>query len=302
MRRRTKIAAVIGGVVVAAAATVAVWALTRPIGPEEAARAYLAALESGDAAAVRDLIDGGDGEHADAVTAFEDAAENLDGARLDDISVSGDTASARAHAELAGSRREVFFGLDRADGRWLVSHDFLAVVEVTPTVGEAIRVGETVLPADEVFLLPAVYEIAGAPKGLVDGVVTVALSNDEPASATLDSTLSAEALARAQAELDSYARACTAPAVTVPEACGLRIPWPADLATASGFRYRVERMPTVCVSADARTFVADGGVVIATVTGLTRAGAPASFTYRSDDWTLRGSVALTRDSLTLAVN
>ena len=41
---------------------------------------------------------------------------------------------------------------------------------------------------------------------------------------------------------------------------------------------------------------------MATATGTTRDGAEASFTYRADDWALRGTVTLTRDDMKLAVD
>ena len=55
------------------------------------------------------------------------------------------------------------------------------------------------------------------------------------------------------------------------------------------------------LSADATGFDATGGVIVATATGASRAGGPESFTYRADDWSVRGSVRFEGDQMVLAV-
>ncbi len=84
-----------------------------------------------------------------------------------------------------------------------------------------------------------------------------------------------EATGAAQAQLDAYADACTQPATTVPPNCGLRVPWAADLTALSSLAFRIDQRPVLVLSADARTFAATGGVVVATATGTTREGTTA---------------------------
>lgn len=297
MRRRT---AVIGGVVAALliAAGAAAWVTTRPVGAEDTARAFLQALESGDSDAVADLIVSADPEPADA---FAAASSYPQRPRIDELTETGSRAAVRATAAFDGAEREISFGLRLVDGRWRVADDVLAPVEVSTTVGDAVAVGDVLVPAGTVSLLPAVYEFSAVPRGLVDGSVTAAVSTDRPTDVQVAASLSPDAVPRLQEQLDAYARECTSGGAAVPEACGLRIPWAADLASASAFAYRVERFPTLALSPDVRTFTASGGVVVATVTGLDRTGAEASFTYRDDAWTLRGDVVVTGKDIVLAV-
>jgi hypothetical protein len=95
-----------------------------------------------------------------------------------------------------------------------------------------------------------------------------------------------------QEKLDAYADACARPATVVPEHCGIVIPWAADLASLTRVAFRIEQYPVVSISADGATFDATGGVLVATVTGTTRDGSPGVFTYRADDWSLRGDIRL----------
>ncbi|QEW03649.1 hypothetical protein [Microbacterium lushaniae] len=298
MRRRTAVAGVVATLALLISAGTVAWVVTRPSGPEDTARAYLEALETGDADALAGLIVSEDAEPADA---FAAASSYPQRPRIDQLTETGSGAAVQATAAFDGAEREISFGLRLIDGRWRVAGDFLATVEVGTTVGDAVLVGDVLLPAGPVLLLPAVYEFSAAPRGLVDGSVTAAVSTDRPTDVQLEASLSPEATARLQEQVDAYARECTAGGTAVPEACGLRIPWAADLASASAFAYRVERLPTLALSPDVRTFVASGGVVVATVTGVDRAGAQTSFTYRDDAWTLRGDVVVTGEDIVLAV-
>ena len=76
--------------------------------------------------------------------------------------------------------------------------------------------------------------------------------------------------------------------MTSPPSCGISIPWGADLASADGFVFRIETLPILALDATGG-FIASGGSYVATVSGQTRAGTPAAFTYRDDAWTLRGA-------------
>ena len=155
--------------------------------------------------------------------------------------------------------------------------------------------------------------------GLVVGVVVLVLagaavtwsltSGDGPAgtgpapsaSASASPTPSADRTAAIQEQLDRYADACARPATAVPEHCGMVVPWAADLAQLSGIAFRIETYPVVVLSADGGGFDATGGVLVATATGTTRDGATGTFTYRTDEWALRGDVAVEDGSTTVSV-
>lgn len=112
---------------------------------------------------------------------------------------------------------------------------------------------------------------------------------------------STDSLARAQRALEEHLEACTAPLTDgiVPEGCGIRIPWGTEFATVTTVTFRVERMPQVDVSGD--TFVADGGALVATVSGTGQDGTPRTETYRTDSWAVRGDVTVDGDEVDLTV-
>ncbi|GAA5197308.1 hypothetical protein [Microbacterium jejuense] len=104
-----------------------------------------------------------------------------------------------------------------------------------------------------------------------------------------------------QEQVDAYADACAEPAAAVPGHCGIVIPWAADLAQLTSVAFRVEQRPTVAISADGGSFAATGGVLVASVTGTTRDGVAATFTYRTDAWTLRGDIDDEGDRIVVSV-
>ncbi len=301
MRRRSIVLLAAAAVLLAAGGGVALWLATRPADPADTARAYLGALQRGDGRAALDLVAGGADAHPGAREALAGATGLLSDATVTDVRATGATATVRAQAVLAGARRELAFSLRREGAGWVVDDDALGIAEIVPTLGEVVQIGGARVDAGAVALLPGGYPVAGAPTGLVTGSAEVLVLPGETTRVDVETRLSPEALTAAQEQLDAYAAACTTGGDAVPAACGLRIPWPADLAAATAFAYRVERLPAVRLSEDATAFVADGGAVVATVTGTTRAGQAATVTYRTDAWTLRGTVRLDGDGLTLAV-
>lgn len=98
-----------------------------------------------------------------------------------------------------------------------------------------------------------------------------------------------------------YLDDCTAPADSVPEHCGMRVPWAADLASLERIEFEVEKAPSLATNPDAHRFVASGGVLTATATGTTDEGETASFTYRTDAWTLRGAIEDDGEQVVLSV-
>lgn len=103
-----------------------------------------------------------------------------------------------------------------------------------------------------------------------------------------------------QALIDEHLEECaTSTSSSPPEGCGIRIPWGAEFSAVSGIRYRIEELPTVEIDEDA--FIANGGVLVATVTGTGQDGAPRTETYRSEDWGVRGDIDVTDEGVEISV-
>ncbi|MCR2809699.1 MULTISPECIES: hypothetical protein [unclassified Microbacterium] len=293
------------------AGALAWWSLSRPPSAEDAARSYLTALAGGDFATI-DAMRGNDvDEDAERVLmdSFAGADAYASETRVEEITTGADATTVRASAVIAGERREVSFALRDDGGRWELTGDYLASLEVTVVsaagtpLGDSAWVGGALAPtARPILLLPAEYPVRPAPRGLLTGEASVALSTDEPAAVRINASIAPDATAAGQAQLNAYADACTQPASAVPPDCGLRVPWAADLATLESIAFRIEQLPVLAFAPDQRTFAATGGVVVATATGLTSDGGATSFTYRADDWSLRGTVTFRGDEMVLALD
>lgn len=110
-------------------------------------------------------------------------------------------------------------------------------------------------------------------------------------SPTPDPDLDEQALA--QQALDEHLEDCTADEGTdgaVPDGCGIRIPWGTEFAVVAEVRFRIEQLPALELTDDG--FIADGGVLVATVSGTGQDGTPRTETYRTDSWTLRGDATV----------
>jgi len=139
---------------------------------------------------------------------------------------------------------------------------------------------------------------------VVAAVVVIALwprttAGPRSASGIAPELSDAQLEAAAQQRLDAVVEACTRPTTEIPEACGFRIPWAADLAEVDGIRFRVEEPPTLTVTLP--TFHADGGVLVATLTGTGTDGESTSVTYRTEDWMLRGDATVKNAGVVLSV-
>ncbi|MET0811974.1 MAG: hypothetical protein ABWY03_02895 [Microbacterium sp.] len=297
MKRGVVIGIAAGAVALVLAGGAAWWLLARPATAEQAAEAYLRALSDGDATAVRGLLAEDPAGIDEVSAAFEGADGYLEDYRFE----VRDDDSVRAEGMLGGEPAVVGFTLTDTDAGWKVDADYLATLDITTTVGDSVRVGGALVPVGAVSLLPAVYTVTAAPTGLVEGSTTVAVTNAEPATAAVEASLSPDAIAAVQEQLDGYIAECTATATVVPAHCGIRVPWAADLATLASVSFRVDTQPALALAPDAQTFAATGGVIVATATGTTRDGSAATFTYRADDWALRGTVAFAGDTMTLSV-
>jgi predicted 3-demethylubiquinone-9 3-methyltransferase (glyoxalase superfamily) len=300
-----------GAAVAVAAAGVAAWFLLRPASAEEAARVYLAALADGDWEAIDGMRADQLPDDAEQVTAdaFLTAAGYAREPRIERV---GEERAGRvdvqAAAEIDGASREIVFTLARAGSDWkLAGEDYLASLTVHAAIEggtalAAVRIGDAVAPTETpVALLPAVYDVTAAPPDFLEGGAVIGVSSDQPATVEVAASFSPQAAAHAQEQLDVYAEACTQPATEVPDHCGLIVPWQADLAELERIAFRVERLPEVTLSPAGTSFDATGGIVVATAHGLRRDGTPGSFTYRADDWALRGSIRISGDELVLAV-
>jgi hypothetical protein len=276
------------------------WLLTRPPSAEAVAEEYLRALSEGDVAGVEGLL-AEDSASPVTESAFAGASGYISDYSFDLEDSGSGTRTARAEVTLGGEPAIVDFVLTEQDGRWKVGADALAEVTIQTSIGDSVRIGGALVPAAEpVPLLPAVYLVTAAPAGLVTGESTAVVTNEQPVTVTVDAILSPDAAPAAQEQLDAYADACAQPAETVPDKCGLRVPWGADLATLSSIAFRIDAYPAVTLAEDG-TFAATGGDIVATATGTTRDGSPGTLTYRADDWALRGSITFTGDEMVLAV-
>lgn len=303
--KRVAVVGIAAGAAVVVAIGAAWWLASRPQGPESVAQAYVDALAGGDYAAIAALR--ADALDADSSRLVEDAFAGAS-ARITEPDVVEVTpqgagrAAARVEALLGGEPRELTFTLREVDGRWLLDGDELGALRVETTLGDAVEVGGAPAPAEvDLLLLPAVYPVSPSPRGLLEGSATATVATDRPTDVSLEPTLSPDAADAAQEQLDGYADACAEAADAVPANCGLRVPWAADLATLDAIAFRIEEYPAAALSDDASTFSAIDGVIVATAAGTTRDGRPAEFTYRADDWALRGSIRFEGDEMVLAV-
>lgn len=99
--------------------------------------------------------------------------------------------------------------------------------------------------------------------------------------------------ALAQQALDEHLEDCTSDEVLegdVPDGCGIRIPWGTEFAHVDDVSFRIERMPVLQLTDGG--FIAEGGILVATVSGTGQDGSPRTETYRTDSWTLRGDATV----------
>lgn len=290
----------LGGLVAAVAVAGAVWwglsALRSPTA-EEAALAYLQALESGNPEAVATT---GTTASEAALTAFAGASSTIQDAEVADVREGDGGASATVRFRLDGDEHEANLRLTSDSGGWIVDGSGLGALRTTTTIGTAVQVGDAVLPVDEdAALLPGVYPVTAAPRTLLTGTTEVVVLPGDDATADVPAELRPEATEAAQTQLEAYLKTCTADGTAVPENCGIRIPWGTELREISDIAFRVERFPAVVLTPTA--FTADDGILEATVTGTGQDGAARTVTYRSTTWNVRGGVDITADELALTV-
>lgn len=323
MKRRTVvIVSAIVAVVLVAGGVLTFWLLSRQSGPGATVAAYLSALERGDGAAASALSD--PRTDAGVPVAFDTlagASEWITDASTGATTVENVDASVEVSFTLAGGAHSATIELSNASGAWLVTVPPAVTVVARSTLGAGVVVGGAgvagvaggarsgagvSMPFDAeesvtFALLPAVYAVTAAPAGMLDGGQSIVAVAPSPIEVALEPILGEAATTGAQAQLTAYLAACTKPATAVPPACGIRVPWAADLATLSTLKFRIDAAPVLTLAPDGSGFAATGGTLVATATGTTDAGDEASFTYRDTEWALRGGIAFTIDELVLEV-
>ena len=309
VKRAAVVGIAVAGAILVAGGGLAWWALSRGQSAEDAARSYLAALTAGDLEAIDAMRDPLPEPQEDVLgQAFLGASGYIADPRIEEVDESADgVVEVRASAELAGERRELRFGLEGEGSGWVLAGDHTGTLTVDAAVADGAALewvtvgGALARAATPLALLPAEYVVSAAPPGILEGSADVAVVPGAPGSVSLTAAVAPEATERVQEQLDASADTCASPAAAVPDDCGIVVPWAADLASLENIAFRIEQHPTVTLSPDARSFDATGGVLVATAHGVTREGAAASVTYRTDDWSLRGSVQLEGDRVVLSV-
>lgn len=284
-------------VVVAVGAAVLWQAASRTPTAEEAATAYLRALESGEPSEVQAVgIDVTDA----ALAAFAGATEFVEDAEVTALRDGGDgEATAEVVFRLGGEEHTTRLVLSTADGRWSVDTSALGAMTATATIGSFVSIGDATFPVDEkTALLPGAYAVTAAPSSLLGGDSALRVLPGETTEVAIDASLRPEATDAAQEQLAAHLETCTAPADAAPDGCGIRIPWGTEFRAVSEIRYRVEQQPAVTLTGTA--FSAGGGVLVATVTGTGQDGSARTATYRTESWALRGDVVFTADGLELS--
>lgn len=287
-----------GGIVLVAAAVWFWLSATRSPTPEEAALGYLHALESGDPDTVAAT---GVPASAETLAAFDAATATIEDAEVKAVSEDSDGASVAVDVafRLADERRGARLTLTTVDGRWTVDGSGLGALTADTSIGSDIAIGDITAPVRKpILLLPATYTVTPAPAALLAGESTVVVLPGADATTTIEATVRPEATAVAQRRLDAHLESCTARGSELPDGCGIRIPWGTEFREVSDVRYRIEKPPTLTLNPT--TFTADGGVLVATVTGTGQDGSPRTTTYRTDSWSLRGDVTFTADGLVLS--
>ena len=279
-----------------------IWAATRPPSPADVALRFFSALHDGDAGAALAVAVTPETGADDLVRAYASVSARVSDARVTDTTEAGDIAEVVVAYRIAGDAQESTLEMARAEGgSWAVT-DGLGTLVVSTTIGDSAAVGGLDVPAERpISLLPGGYDVQPLPRGLLSGTAATVITPGSEQSVSLEPSLTPEATDAAQEQIDLYAAACTRPAARVPANCGLRVPWAADLAVLTSIAFRVDRRPTLTLSPDGATFAATDGVVVATATGTTRDGGVGAFTYRAEDWALRGTVSFEGDEMVLAV-
>ncbi len=283
-------------VVLAVAGAAAWWFFLRPTSPEDTALAVFHALASGNP----DRVDAAGIEVSDtARTAFVAAIAHLSEPELRHVELHEDHALVTIGFRLGSIAHASVVRLEREGNRWTPhSGDVLGSVTPQTTPGAGIQIDDLFHPNGEpLVLLPAVYPLAAAPTTALEGGQHAYVLPGDSFALPLVASFRPEQTSISQQQLNEYLDGCTRTASAVPANCGIRIPWGADLAALAELRFRVESYPVIALLE--HEFLASGGVLIATAEGTDHAGTARAFTYRTTEWSVRGTIGFTPDGLTL---
>ncbi|MFJ2368768.1 hypothetical protein [Microbacterium sp. NPDC087665] len=295
LRARLLIAGGAAIVIVIGAATIWIGQSSAPVSAEDAAAAYLRALESGDSAAVEAT---GIAVTPEALAAFDEADALIDEAAVTAVEQADATATADVSFTLGGATHDAELSLALTDGSWTVDSSGLGTVSAKTSPGTAISLGAATFTAsDDIVLLPAVYAAVAAPADLLDGGADVVVLPGAQTEISVDAVLLPEATTAAQQQLDEHLEECTSSGEVVPDGCGIRIPWGTDFRDVSEVGYRIDALPTIVLSESG--FTAADGALVATVSGTGQDGTARTLTYRTDDWSVRGDVTFSDRELML---
>ncbi|MGM7697557.1 hypothetical protein [Microbacterium sp. A84] len=294
MKRRT-----IWIVAAAAAAVVALAALVwfllpRGSSAEDQALAYFHALADGDLEAVQAS---GVETSEQAASAFLAASAHLSEATVESSAEDESSTLVTVSYVLGDEQFTAELSMINQAGRWVPeAASALGAVQFNVPVS----IGDAALTADSaVSLLPAEYAVVAVPAAFLDAHAALQILPGSSQEIELHAALRPEATELAQAQLDDYLKICTATAAHVPASCGMVIPWAADFSAVSEISYRIDHTPTIALTPT--SFHADGGALVATVTGTALDGSAKSLTYRTLTWALRGDVTFTADDIVLSV-
>ncbi|MFT4235871.1 MAG: hypothetical protein QM607_12860 [Microbacterium sp.] len=288
-------------VVAGGVATVAVMTNTREPSPRDAAGAFVDALAAGDSDGVRALLD--DPDEIDQATwdAFDAATTYPSQAEVTEVDAQETTADVTASALFDVDRPlEFTFTLTKDGDSWAVDAPPLTEAALSSTLGDFVSIHDVTLPSGTIELLPAIYDVTAWPSEYTEGSATVVAVGDST-TAEVEATLSAAVEQDAKAALVDHLADCSSTSDTVATSCGIVLPWPADLASLDQVAYRVDTDPEITVDLDQALFQATGGALTATATGTLPNGQPGEFTYRIDNWSIYGSIALDADGVALKV-
>lgn len=301
-RPRRRIPAWAYGLLIAvliAAGLGACWAASRSPDARDVAEQYVAALRDGDVPALRRVT--GASVEDPAILAFAQADGYLTDITLDRVDTSGDTATAHATVTIADEEHRIESPMERSDGGWRIGDPLTVTIE--PSLGASVAIGRITVPAGEpIRLYPARYEVTSLPSDILEGSVSVTpLPGDEPAAVALEQAFVDNARDLLQDRLAAHAEECAASTDAIPDACGIVVPWAADLREFRDVVFTIDRMPWAELDTEAMTFAATGGALTAAVTGIAHDGSEQTFTYHAEDWSLRGTMDFTGGQLVLSV-
>lgn len=300
-RARARVWLVVATVtVLLVAASIVVWqSRSHTVSADDAAHAYLRALESGESSAVEATgVDVSD----EALQAFDGADSVVTDAAVISVEETGSSATARVSFVLGGTEHDAELTLVRSDGRWVPDRSGLAEVTASQTLGTAVAIGDTVLDtADAITLVPAVYDVSVVPAAYLSGSVDVVALPGAIDRVDVEASLRPEAADAAQQRLDAILEDCASETAIPVDGCGIRIPWGTDFGSVDDAAFRIEAMPSIVLAEDGASFTASGGELVATLTGTDRDGNARTTTYRSENWAVRGDVTFDGNEMTLTV-